>query len=218
MHDRAGMCLTRWPQPHLSPQSVDHEFGPTGRGNEFPRSAAKLRIACEAPEHRMSIQTGLHRLGLHSLSSRVVWAGNQASSPADSLETQGISTMNQAEEFRRDLERQVRDEARHGWEKARKRWVKPLPERVAAGRAIGCGVVNVTVQGAESRLESGAHARTVSRKSQLNAFHSVSFSSGSGIHGFFSHLHGAPIRTSDELVAWPHDTTAGQRHHEFGFH
>lgn len=45
--------------------------------------------------------------------------------------------MNQAEEFRRDLERQVRAEARHGWDKARKRWEKPLPERVAAGRAIG---------------------------------------------------------------------------------
>ena len=45
--------------------------------------------------------------------------------------------MNQAEEFRRDLERQVRAEARHGWDKARKRWGKPLPERVAAGRAIG---------------------------------------------------------------------------------
>jgi DNA replication ATP-dependent helicase Dna2 len=45
--------------------------------------------------------------------------------------------MNQAEEFRRGLERQVRAEARHGWDKARKRWEKPLPERVAAGRAIG---------------------------------------------------------------------------------
>lgn len=45
--------------------------------------------------------------------------------------------MNQAEEFRSGLERQVRTEARHGWENARKRWGKPLPERVLAGRAIG---------------------------------------------------------------------------------
>ena len=43
----------------------------------------------------------------------------------------------EAEIFRSDLERQVRAEARHGWENARKRWAKPLPERVLAGRAIG---------------------------------------------------------------------------------
>ena len=42
-----------------------------------------------------------------------------------------------AEAFRQDLERQVRSEARHGWENARKRWEKPLSERIAAGRAIG---------------------------------------------------------------------------------
>ena len=45
--------------------------------------------------------------------------------------------MNQAEDFRSGLERQVRAEARHGWENARKRWAKPLPERVLANRAIG---------------------------------------------------------------------------------
>ncbi|RPJ33119.1 MAG: hypothetical protein EHM17_11380 [Verrucomicrobiaceae bacterium] len=45
--------------------------------------------------------------------------------------------MNQAEEFRDTLERQVRAESRHGWENARNRWAKPLPERVLAGRAIG---------------------------------------------------------------------------------
>ena len=43
----------------------------------------------------------------------------------------------QADEFRSGLERNVRAEARHGWEKARKQWAKPLPERVSAGRAIG---------------------------------------------------------------------------------
>ena len=48
-----------------------------------------------------------------------------------------IATINQAEEFRSDLERKVRVEARHGWEKARKQWAKPLPERVLSGRAIG---------------------------------------------------------------------------------
>jgi DNA replication ATP-dependent helicase Dna2 len=45
--------------------------------------------------------------------------------------------MNPAEEFRSGLERQVRAESRHGWENARKRWGKPLQERVAAGRAVG---------------------------------------------------------------------------------
>jgi DNA replication ATP-dependent helicase Dna2 len=43
----------------------------------------------------------------------------------------------EVEIFRSDLERQVRAEARHGWESARKRWAKALPERVLAGRAIG---------------------------------------------------------------------------------
>lgn len=43
----------------------------------------------------------------------------------------------QAEEFRHRLERKIRTEARHGWEKARKQWAKPLPERVKACRAIG---------------------------------------------------------------------------------
>ena len=42
-----------------------------------------------------------------------------------------------AETFRSELERQVRAEARYGWERARKRWAKPLTERVLAGRAIG---------------------------------------------------------------------------------
>ncbi len=42
-----------------------------------------------------------------------------------------------AEEFRSDLERKVRAETRHGWESARKRWEKPLSERVESGRAIG---------------------------------------------------------------------------------
>ncbi|MEO7101669.1 MAG: AAA domain-containing protein [Luteolibacter sp.] len=45
--------------------------------------------------------------------------------------------MNEAEEFRRGLERQIRDEAKHGWDKARKQWSKPLGERVDACRAIG---------------------------------------------------------------------------------
>lgn len=45
--------------------------------------------------------------------------------------------MDQAEIFRSDLERKVRAEARYGWEKARKQWDRPLPERVLAGRAIG---------------------------------------------------------------------------------
>ena len=45
--------------------------------------------------------------------------------------------MLQPEEFRRDLEQRVRAEARHGWDAARKRWEKPLPERVESGRAIG---------------------------------------------------------------------------------
>ncbi|MES2923037.1 MAG: AAA domain-containing protein [Verrucomicrobiota bacterium] len=45
--------------------------------------------------------------------------------------------MNQLEEFRRDLERTVRAEARYGWENARSRWEKPLTERIAAGRALG---------------------------------------------------------------------------------
>jgi DNA replication ATP-dependent helicase Dna2 len=45
--------------------------------------------------------------------------------------------MNRAEEFRNGLERQIRAEARHGWDKARERWAKPLPERVSSGRAIG---------------------------------------------------------------------------------
>ena len=45
--------------------------------------------------------------------------------------------MNQAEDFRYGLERQVRAEARYGWEHARKRWGKPLPERVFTNRAIG---------------------------------------------------------------------------------
>ena len=45
--------------------------------------------------------------------------------------------MNDAEEFRSALERQVRSEARHGWENARKRWAKPLAERIQAARAIG---------------------------------------------------------------------------------
>lgn len=46
-------------------------------------------------------------------------------------------TKQQAEEFHRGLERKVRAEARHGWDKARKQWAKPLPERVSACRAIG---------------------------------------------------------------------------------
>lgn len=45
--------------------------------------------------------------------------------------------IHQAEELRSRLERNVQAEARHGWESARKRWGKPLPERVLIGRAIG---------------------------------------------------------------------------------
>lgn len=40
-------------------------------------------------------------------------------------------------DFHNTLERKVRAEARHGWDKARKQWEKPLPERVLSGRAIG---------------------------------------------------------------------------------
>jgi DNA replication ATP-dependent helicase Dna2 len=45
--------------------------------------------------------------------------------------------MNHAEEFRSDLERTIRAEARYGWDKAHRQWGRPLPERVASGRAIG---------------------------------------------------------------------------------
>lgn len=45
--------------------------------------------------------------------------------------------MNHAEDFRRDLERTIRAEARYGWDKAHKQWGRPLPERVSSGRAIG---------------------------------------------------------------------------------
>ena len=45
--------------------------------------------------------------------------------------------MNPPEEFRSGLEQKVRAEARYGWEKARKQWDRPLPERVLSGRAIG---------------------------------------------------------------------------------
>jgi len=48
-----------------------------------------------------------------------------------------IPTMIQPEEFRSALELKVRAEARYGWEKARKQWERPLPERVSSGRAIG---------------------------------------------------------------------------------
>jgi DNA replication ATP-dependent helicase Dna2 len=58
--------------------------------------------------------------------------------------------MNDAEEFRSALEKQVRSEARHGWENARRRWAKPLAERVQSARAIGgleiCGVETVRSQ------------------------------------------------------------------------
>jgi DNA replication ATP-dependent helicase Dna2 len=46
-------------------------------------------------------------------------------------------TMQAAGEFRRDIERRVREESRYGWQAIRERWAKPLAERVEAGRAIG---------------------------------------------------------------------------------
>ncbi len=45
--------------------------------------------------------------------------------------------MSDLEEFRGELERKVRGEARAGWENARKRWAKPLQARIESGRAIG---------------------------------------------------------------------------------
>lgn len=45
--------------------------------------------------------------------------------------------MRAAEEFRRELERRVREESSHGWKAIRERWAKPLHERLEAGRAIG---------------------------------------------------------------------------------
>jgi DNA replication ATP-dependent helicase Dna2 len=60
--------------------------------------------------------------------------------------------MNHAEEFRGTLERQVRAESRHGWDNARKRWAKPLPERVLAGRAIGWLRVHQTEAAANRTL------------------------------------------------------------------
>lgn len=57
-----------------------------------------------------------------------------------------------AEEFRSDLERRVRAEARHGWEAARKRWAKPLAERMEAGRAIGGLVVSSMENSATGKL------------------------------------------------------------------
>lgn len=41
------------------------------------------------------------------------------------------------QDFHNTLERRVRDEARHGWKRARKQWDRPLTERVLSGRAIG---------------------------------------------------------------------------------
>jgi DNA replication ATP-dependent helicase Dna2 len=40
-------------------------------------------------------------------------------------------------DFLIDLESRIREEARHGWEGARRRWSRPLEERKAACRAIG---------------------------------------------------------------------------------
>ena len=53
------------------------------------------------------------------------------------METWTIIPLEHAGEFRALLERKVRAEAQHGWEKARRQWAKPLPERVEACRAIG---------------------------------------------------------------------------------
>ena len=56
--------------------------------------------------------------------------------------------MNPPEEFRSGLEQKVRAEARYGWEKARKQWDRPLPERVLSGRAIGwLGISSVEIVG-----------------------------------------------------------------------
>ena len=60
--------------------------------------------------------------------------------------------MHHPEEFRRDLEPKVRGVAWHGWDHARKRWEKPLPERVAPGRAIGWLRVSDTVPVGNRRL------------------------------------------------------------------
>ncbi len=45
-------------------------------------------------------------------------------------------------EFRKALERKVRAESSHGWDRARKQWGKPLTERVDSGRAIAGLVVS----------------------------------------------------------------------------
>lgn len=45
--------------------------------------------------------------------------------------------MQRAAQFLEDLENSIRDEARVGWEGVRKRWDRPLGERVESGRAIG---------------------------------------------------------------------------------
>lgn len=45
--------------------------------------------------------------------------------------------MSGASEFLIDLESNIRAESRYGWESARKRWERPLDERVASCRAIG---------------------------------------------------------------------------------
>lgn len=64
-------------------------------------------------------------------------AAKRAFLPENCLKQWAIIPINQAEEFRRSLERKVRDEAGHGWEKARRQWAKPLSERMDACRAIG---------------------------------------------------------------------------------
>jgi len=60
--------------------------------------------------------------------------------------------MNPVATFHDDLARRVRDEARHGWDAARKRWAKPLPERILAGRAIGSLRVSTIEHTAGGRL------------------------------------------------------------------
>ena len=45
--------------------------------------------------------------------------------------------MTRARDLLIDLESNIRADARHGWEQARKRWERPLTERITACRAIG---------------------------------------------------------------------------------
>ncbi len=67
---------------------------------------------------------------------------NRAFQRVGILEMCSIETILQAGKFQRNLERDVRHETACAWENARKRWCKPLPERIDACRAIGNLVIS----------------------------------------------------------------------------